>query len=452
MTKGGKFMNEMNSPLLTDLYQLTMLKGYYDRGMEEEAVFEFFVRNLPSHRGFLVACGLQAVLEFLENFKFTDNDINILNNLGLFNDGFLDYLKNMRFTGHVTAMEEGTIFFPNEPILRITAPLPQAQFVESRIINILHFQTLIASKAVRIVLSAPEKILVDFGMRRAHGAEAAMFSARASYIAGFSGTATVLANALYGIPVYGTMAHSFVLANDNEIDAFENFADSFPDNSVFILDTYDTAKAAEKVVQLSKKGIKANGVRLDSGDLVSLSKTVRQILDAGGLKDTKIFASGNLDEYSLSELLQANAAIDGFGVGTKMDTSADLPYLDSAYKLQYYNGKFRRKRSIGKETLPGIKQVYRYFDNDNFMSFDVITTEEDVQQGKPLLKPVMLSGKPLNLPADIFELRKNTSAALLTLPQIYKKLTNCPKYPVLMASAITELIKELDSIDISGTE
>src|SRR5277367_2514153 len=277
------------SPLLTDLYQINMIQAYLDHGDTKTAVFELFVRSLPPRRGFLMAAGLEQALDFLENLRFSPADIAWLESTGRFDKNLLDYLAGFRFSGDVHAMAEGTVFFANEPILRITAPLPQAQFVESRLINILHYQSLIASKAARCVLAAPGKLLVDFGMRRAHGAEAGLMAARASYITGFAGTATVLAGEMFGIPLYGTMAHSFIEAFDDELAAFEAFAKARPDNLVLLLDTYDTEAAARKVVVLAPRlkavGIPLRAVRLDSGDLVALSKSVRSILDNGGLRD-----------------------------------------------------------------------------------------------------------------------------------------------------------------------
>ena len=305
-------MNSRPSALLTDLYQLNMMQAYLDHGETKTAVFEFFVRALPARRGFLLAAGLEQALDFLENLRFSAAEIEWLKSTGRFGENLLDYLREFRFSGDVHAMPEGTVFFANEPILRVTAPLPQAQFAESRLINILHFQTLIAAKAARVVLAAPDKVLVDFGLRRAHGAEAGLMAARASYIAGFAGTATVLAGRDFGIPIYGTMAHSFIEAFDDETAAFAAFARSRPDNLVLLLDTYDTEAAARKVVALAPRlkaaGIAIRGVRLDTGDLVALSRSVRGILDAGGLADVTIFASGGLDEDALAAFARVESA------------------------------------------------------------------------------------------------------------------------------------------------
>ena len=286
-------MYPATSPLLTDLYQLNMLQAYLDHGQMDTAVFEFFVRRLPARRGFLMAAGLEQALDFLENLQFSNEDIDWLRQNYRFSDRLLDYLASLRFTGDVDAMPEGSIFFANEPIIRVTAPLPEAQLVETRLINILHFQSLIASKAARMVLAAPGKQLVDFGLRRAHGGEAGLMAARASYLAGFAGTATVLARKEFGIPVFGTMAHSFIQAHDDETAAFSAFARSRPDNLVLLIDTYDTESAAQKVVTLAPRlkeaGIAVHGVRLDSGDLIALSKSVRRILDEGDLQQCDYF-------------------------------------------------------------------------------------------------------------------------------------------------------------------
>ena len=326
-------------------------------------MFEFFVRRLPARRGFLLAAGLDDALDYLETLQFSPAEIDWLKSTGRFRSNLIDYLAGFRFTGDVHAIPEGTVCFPNEPLIRITAPLPMAQLVETRLINILHFQTLIASKAARMVLAAPGKILSDFGLRTAHGAEAGLFSARASYIAGFAGAANVLAGERYGIPIVGTMAHSFVQVHDDEMTAFENFARARPEGVILLIDTYDTEAGARKVVELAPKlkadGIAIRGVRIDSGDLAAMAKKVRGILDAGGLKDVIILVSGGINEDVLQTMMAAKAPIDGFGIGVNLDASIDAPSLDCAYKLQEYAGKPRRKLSEGKVTWPGRKQVWR---------------------------------------------------------------------------------------------
>jgi len=440
-------MNSSTGVLLTDLYQLTMLQGYHDVGMEGTAVFEFFVRRLRPARGFLLAAGLEQALEFLEQLRFAPEELEWLASTGRFSPAFLASLETLRFTGDVHAMPEGTVFFPNEPILRVTAPIAEAQLVETRLINLLHLETLIASKAARSVLMAPDRLLVDFGLRRAHGAEAGLLAARASYLAGFSGTSTVLAGRQFGIPLYGTMAHSFIQAHDDEALAFEHFAHAQPDNVVLLIDTWDTEAAAHKVValapELTRAGIRIKGVRIDSGNLAEHARRVRTILDSGGLNHVIIFASGDLDEYMLRDMLAAGAPVDGFGVGTHMDTSSDLPYLDCAYKLQEYAGRARRKRSEGKATWPGRKQVYRHLDADGRMARDVVTLENDPQPGEPLLFPVMRGGRRLAPPLSLADVRRHAAENLARLPEPLRRL-DAFDYRVEIAPALHELAAEVD--------
>jgi nicotinate phosphoribosyltransferase len=434
--------------ILTDLYQLAMLKAYHDRNMNQTAVFEFYIRNLPAQRNFLMAAGVEQVLEYLESLQFTPQERDWLKTSGGYSEDFVDSLADFRFTGDVDALPEGTIFFGNEPVLRITAPLPQAQLIESRIINILQMQTMAASKAARMVLTAPGKILLDFGLRRAHGAEAGLFVARASYLAGFTGTATVPAEPFYGIPVFGTMAHSYIQAHGDETAAFRDFAHSWPDNTIFLLDTYDTVHAAHKVVALArdlkKEGISVHGIRLDSGDLTQLSKQVRSILDEGGLQDTKIFASGNLDEYALEQLIAKQAPIDGFGIGTRLAVSEDAPTLECVYKMQEYDGQPRRKRSEGKATWPGKKQVFRTFDAQGKMQEDHLAMEDESLPGEPLLKPCMRQGKRLSPPAPLEQWRTHAARQLDQLPEALRSLESAPPYPVHVSQKIRDLADHLD--------
>jgi nicotinate phosphoribosyltransferase len=435
------------SPLLTDLYQLNMIQAYLDRGETKTAVFELFVRKLPAGRGFLMAAGLEQALEFLEDLRFSPPELDWLASTGRFRKDLLSYLEALRFTGDVHAMPEGTVFFANEPILRVTAPLPEAQLVETRLINILHFQSLIAAKAARMVLAAPGKQLIDFGLRRAHGAEAGLSAARASYLAGFAGTATVLADKLYGIPIYGTMAHSFVQAFDDEAAAFEHFAHARPESLVLLIDTYDTEAAAQKVVALAPRlkaeGIMVHGVRLDSGDMITLSKRVRKILDAGGLRDVTIFASGGLDEELLIEMARADAPIDGFGIGTSLTTSFDAPALDCAYKLQEYAGTPRRKRSTGKTTWPGRKQVWRQYGPDGCMTGDILSLADDVQTGEPLIHQFMRSGRRIRTPT-LDEIRMHAARELERLPEPLRHLEPGASYPVQVAAPLQRLASEFD--------
>ena len=441
-------MEPGSSPLLTDLYQLNMIEAYLAHGESRTAVFELFVRKLPARRGFLMAAGLEQALEFLEHLRFSSDEIDWLKSTGRFSASTLAYLADLRFTGDVHAMPEGTLFFANEPILRVTAPLPEAQLVEARLINILHFQTLIASKAARMVLAAPGKLLVDFGLRRAHGAEAGLMAARASYIAGFAGTATVLAAKLFGIPVFGTMAHSYIQAHDSETVAFERFARARPEGLVFLIDTYDTEAAARKVVALAPRlkaaGISTSGVRLDSGDPIALSKSVRRILDEGGLVDVTIFASGGLDEDQLVAIAKANAPIDGFGIGTSLTTSSDAPALDCAYKLQEYAGSPRRKHSAGKATWPGRKQVWRRYGTDGRLAGDTLSVEDDDQKGEPLIHQVMRGGKRLLPSPKLDDIRARAARELQLLPAHLRELKPSATYPVQVGETLVGLAADFD--------
>jgi nicotinate phosphoribosyltransferase len=441
-------MTPSTSPLTTDLYELNMVQAYLDKAEDKEAVFEFFVRRLPARRGFLLAAGLEDALDYLETLKFSGPELDWLKSTGRFRDNLLDYLANFRFTGDVHAIPEGTVCFGNEPLIRITAPLPQAQLVETRLINILHFQTLIASKAARMVLAAPGKILSDFGLRTAHGAEAGLYSARASYLAGFAGAANVLAGARYGIPVVGTMAHSYVQVHDSELQAFEDFARARPEGVILLIDTYDTEAGARKVVELAPRlkadGISIRGVRIDSGDLAAMARKVRRILDDGGLRDVIILVSGGINEDVLQIMMAEQAPIDGFGIGVNLDASIDVPSLDCAYKLQEYAGRPRRKRSEGKATWPGRKQVWRAYDTDGRMRGDILSVESDTQQGETLVVPVMRAGKRLAPAPTLAQIRERAARDLARLPVKLQRLESGADYPVQVADALIALAQEAD--------
>jgi nicotinate phosphoribosyltransferase len=426
-----------------------MLQAYRRGHMDGLTVFEFFVRKLPPSRGFLMAAGLEQALQFLEQARFTAAELEWLATTGRFDDALLADLRDWRFRGEVHAMPEGTVCFADEPILRVTAPLPQAQLVESRLINLLHFQTLIASKAVRCVLAAPDKQLVDFGLRRAHGAEAGLLAARAAYLAGFAGTATVAAGRAFGIPTYGTMAHSFIQIYDDETRAFAEFAAANPGTVVLLIDTYDTEAAATKVVALApalrRQGITVTGVRIDSGDLAAHARQVRRILDEGGLREVTIFASGGVDEHQLMQHREDGVPIDGYGIGTHLDTSADAPYLDCAYKLQEYAGRPRRKRSEGKATWPGRKQVYRRYGGDGIMNGDVIALEDEGWEGQALLRPVMRDGRRLAPPPSLMQIRDQAARQLAALPAPLRRLERGFEYPVAVSDAVRHLAAALDA-------
>ena len=435
------------SSLLTDLYQLTMLDAYRVQGMADTAVFELFFRKLPQRRGFLMAAGLEQAVEFLEGLRFSAEELAYLKSTERLSPELIASLASLRFTGDVDALPEGTVFFADEPIIRVVAPLPEAQLVETRLINLLHFQTLVASKAARLVLAAPEKLLVDFGLRRAHGAEAGLLAARASYIAGFAGTATMLAGERFGIPIYGTMAHSFIQAHDEETQAFEQFARARPQGVILLIDTYDTERGAERVVAIAKTlardGIKIAGLRIDSGDLGAHARRVRAILDAGGLRDTIIFASGGLDEDQLQALTRAAAPIDGYGVGTSLTTSSDVPALDCAYKLQEYAGIPRRKLSEGKATWPGRKQVWRSYGANGSCAGDLLGLAAETHEGKPLLVPVMRGGRRFGPLPALAEIRRLAANELERLPAPLKRLDSMP-YPVTVGPLLRRLAEECD--------
>ena len=432
--------------LLTDLYQLTMLKAYWELGMRETAVFEFFVRRLPPNRNFLLAAGLAPALDYLEGLRFEPDELEWIGGRPGFAPAFVDWLAGLRFTGDVDAMPEGTVFFPEEPLLRVTAPLPEAQLVETRLISLLNYASLIASRAVRFRLAAPTARLVDFGLRRAHGAEAGLLAARAAYIAGFDGTATALAGQRWGIPTFGTMAHSFIQAHDSEADAFVRFARAHPDNTVLLIDTYDTEAGASKVVEIAPglraEGIEIQAVRLDSGDLAAHARRVRRILDEGGCPEVRIFASSSLDEHDVARL--AHAPIDGFGVGAALTVSADEPTLDSVYKLQEYAGRPRRKRSEGKATWPGRKQVFRTREGGR-LARDVLGLGDEALSGEALLRPVARAGARLRPDPPLEEIRERVRTSLTTLPAELRGLEPArPPFPVETSPGVRELAREVD--------
>jgi len=440
---------EQQSALLTDLYQLTMLDAYLAEDMCDQAVFEFFVRRLPENRSFLMAAGLAQLLEFLETMSFGRAEIEWLESTKRFSPRLIEYLAEFRFRGDLYAMPEGTTFFADEPIVQVVASLPEAQLVETRLINLIHYQTLIASKAARCVMAAPKKTLIDFGLRRAHGAEAGLLAARASFIAGFSGTSNVLANARFGIPMYGTMAHSFIQAHTSEIEAFEHFARMYPDGSVLLIDTYDTLVGARRVTelihQLRPEGIKVRGVRLDSGDLATLAAGVRKILDDNGCSDISIFCSGSLDEYTLAKDFADETLADGFGIGTHLDVSADAPYLDCAYKIEEYAGRPRRKRSAGKSTWPGRKQVFRLSDADGHVRSDLIALVDEQARGRALLECVMRSGLRAVSTPTLDSVRDHAANELAALPDAMRDPFSHTCYQVEISTSLQALASRVDS-------
>lgn len=425
--------------LFTDLYELTMLQAYFEEGMTEKAAFSLFVRRLPARRNLLIACGLDTVLDYLENLSFGHDDLDYLASLGRFSDRFLLCLKEFRFTGDVYAVPEGTPVFANEPILEIVASLPQAQIVETFVMNQVHIQTLLATKAQRVVTAAGNVPVIDFGARRMHGIDAAIKAARAFYISGVAGTSNVLAGRQLGIPVAGTMAHSYIQAHRDEVEAFRSFARIYPD-TILLVDTYDTIEGVRRVIALANalgKDFKVRAVRLDSGDLLALSRETRRLLNEAGLTQVEVFASGGLDEDRVAELLSSGAPIDGFGIGTSMGVSSDAPDLDIVYKLCEYAGKGRLKLSSGKPVLPGRKQVFRMAENDRDVC-DVIARAEEDLPGRPLLKIVMHNGK--RLPARHVHLESARDYAHLQihrLPDHVRAIAPAhPPYPVEVSNAL----------------
>lgn len=444
------WLKEENMSLFTDFYELAMCASYFDNKKFEPATFDLFIRRLPPNRGYFLFAGLEQALLYLESVRFTEEHLAYLKTQG-FNQPFLNYLRNFKFTGDVWATPEGTVAFPCEPLIRVTAPIIESQLVETFLLNTVNLQTMIATKASHVINSANDKTVIEFGLRREHGIDAGMKVARTSYIAGCQGTSNVLAGLAYGIPVFGTMAHSFIMSYSKEIDAFRAFAKTFPNKSTLLIDTYDDLAGAEKAAkvakELEKKGYRLGGVRLDSGDLMEISKKVRKLLDAKGLEYVKIFASGDLDEFKIAELLNKGAEIDAFGVGTKLGTSADKPYVDVIYKLceiMSVKGKFSpiMKLSEGKVTLPGRKQVYRFIDEKGKYAKDVIALADEKVDAQPLLIKVMEKGKiTINLP-KLDEIRATASKNLLKLPAKYKKL-GAAEYPVKLSQNLESLRKNL---------
>jgi len=437
--------------MLTDLYELTMCASYFENKRNELATFDLFIRKLPPNRSYYVFAGLEQALLFLKNMKFNSEHVSYLKERG-FKEEFLNYLKGFKFSGEVWAVPEGTIVFPNEPLIRVTAPIIEAQLAESFLLNTVNVQTMIATKASRVVNAAQGRAVIEFGLRRTHGTDAGMKAARCSFIAGCNGTSSVLAGMKYGIPIFGTMAHSFVMFFDNEIQAFRVFANTFPKTSTLLIDTYDNIKGAENAAvvakELEKKGFRLSGVRIDSGDLVEISKKVRALLDEKSLNYVKIFASGDLDEYKIERLLSKGAKIDSFGVGTRMSTSEDRPYVDIIYKLcekMDRTGRFvpTMKLSQGKITLPGRKQVFRAKDrNGNFVK-DIIALHGEKAEGEPLLVKVMEKGEIVYDLPRIGDIRKNALEQLSRLPEKYKRLKDASRYPVLLSPRLKKLLNEL---------
>ncbi len=430
--------------LFADLYELTMAQAFYEHHMFASATFSLFVRNLPRDRGYLVSAGLEDVLDFLERFQFEGDSLAYLDSTGIFSGAFLNYLEGLRFTGEVRAIPEGRLFFEFEPALEITAPIIEAQIVETFVINQVNLQTMLATKAARCAWAAEGRSLSDFSARRTHGTDAAMKMARCAYIAGFDSTSNVAASRRYGIPPAGTMAHSFITTFPTELDAFRAYADTFPDRCVLLLDTYDTIQGARNAVAVAKelesRGHRLRAVRLDSGDYDDLSRNVRAILDEAGLQYVGILASGGLDEFSVKQLVDNGAPVDIFGIGTKVGVSADSPWSDMAYKLVCYDGRPVMKLSTDKISLPGAKQVFRVPNADGTLHHDVIGLQDDeVCDGEPLLEQVMSSGRAIGAAASLDDMRGRVRRDLDRLGDGTRELTGPAEYPVEFSRRLATL-------------
>ncbi len=449
------FLSENDFALATDLYELTMAAAYFKSQQTDRiGVFEAFVRKLPKNRSYMVAAGLEQVIHYLLNLKFTEEQIRYLKSTDTFSnvgEDFFEYLKNFRFTGDVWAVPEGTVLFPNEPIMRVEAPIIESQIAETFLLSTINFESLIATKASRIVNAARGRKIIEFGFRRAHGPQAALLAARASYIGGCAGTSNTLAGYKLGIPAFGTMAHSFVMNFESEIDAFREFSKVFPDG-LLLVDTYDTLAAVRKIV---KHGIRAKGIRLDSGDLCELSVRSREILDKAGYRDTVIMASGDLNEYIISELVKGNAPIDVFGVGTELTTSRDDPAMNGVYKLvaikipPVEKGKpskvlYKLKTSPGKKTYPGPKQVHRTI-KDGIIKADRIALEDELapEHSIPLLRRYIADGRVERTLPSLDEIQNYHQDQVRMLPDEFKNLSSTPeRFPVTFSDKLESVAME----------
>ncbi|MQG57173.1 MAG: nicotinate phosphoribosyltransferase [SAR202 cluster bacterium] len=448
MRDGGVALSrsELSDALFTDLYQLTMAQAYWQNDVTGEATFDLYFRNFPPNRAYYVFTGLEDILDYLQDFSFRDLDLSALDALGIFDQGFLDFLSKLRFTGRVRSMSEGTLLFADEPVLEVSGPIIECQLAETFIVNQISLQTMLATKAARMVHAAQGRLLVDFAARRTHGTDSAMKLARSSYIVGFVGTSNVRAAATYGIQAHGTMAHSFVSAFPTEADSFRAYGQSFPESSTFLVDTYDTESGVRNAVdianEMKQRGHTLRAVRLDSGDLLELSKVARGLLDEAGLGDVMVLASGGLDEYSIEALVKAGAPIGGFGVGTRLGSSADAPNTEFVYKLVAFEGKPVVKLSSQKANLPGAKQAWREIDDDGLFRRDIVMLEHEPTPSpasEPLLHKVMQNGKASAQHPDLDEMRQRFQGQFERLPERFKELEANHSYDVIMSEALQEL-------------
>ena len=430
--------------LLTDLYELTMAASYFESDINDPATFSLFIRRYPPQRSYFVAAGLEDVLRATEDFHFSEADLSYLKDTGIFTPDFLDFLKTLQFTGTIRALPEGEIFFKDEPILEVTAPMIEAQILETMIINLVNLQTMIATKAARCMHAAAGRKLVDFSLRRVQGIDAGLKVARSSYITGFEGTSNVLAGQQFGIPISGTMAHSYVCAFGKETEAFRAFARTFPHSTVLLIDTYDTLEGARKAAmvgqEMAREGKKLLGVRLDSGEMAPLSREVRAILDEAKLNDVLIFASSSFDEYKIFDTVKEGGVIDAFGVGTHMGVSADAPYLDMVYKLVAYGERPILKLSPNKVTLAGEKQVFRKLDDSGMFSGDLICLKDETpENAMPLLETVLENGKAVRPHPSLEDIRQRFKRRFDKLNAPCKRLRNSEPYPVAVSPKLQAL-------------
>jgi nicotinate phosphoribosyltransferase len=446
------FVTPENMAALTDLYELTMAAAYHEHRPHDVATFDLFIRKLPPNRAYLVFAGLERILSYLEHFSFSPDVIRYLRRTQGLSPRFLSFLQTVRFRGDIYAMPEGTICFPHEPVVRVTANIVEAQIVETFLLNAVTLATAIASKASRIVSAAHGRPVIEFGLRRAHGMDAGLQGARAAYIGGCRGTSNVLAGETYGIPIYGTMAHAFVQSFLAEIDAFRAFVRTFPDRTTLLIDTYDTVEGARRAARVAQElqagGGRLGGVRLDSGDLGQLSRQVRKILDERGLQGMKIFASGNLDEHRLTALMQGQAPIDAFGVGTDLSVSADAPSLDAVYKLAEVAHDGSRvptmKFSANKRTFPGRKQVFRIMRAGRMVA-DYLALDDERAPGVPLLQPVMRQGRPLGPRPKLGEIQRYAARQRAALPPGLQRLQEARSYRVRISPGLRRLIRKVEA-------
>ena len=468
-----------NLTMLTDLYQLTMMNGYYKKGVENDtAVFDVFFRKNVCEGGYTIVCGIEEIVHYINNLSFNEHDLDYLRSLNLFDEDFIGFLRNFKFTGDIYAVEDGSVMFPGEPIIVVKAPLYQAQLVETAILSIVNFMTLIATKASRVCNAAGGDPVLEFGLRRAQGPEAGLYGAKAAIIGGCTGTSNVLTGKMFGVPVAGTHAHSWVQKFDSELEAFRAYAQTYPDSCLLLIDTYNVLESGIKNAlivfdELRAKGFEPIGVRLDSGDLTYLSKEVRKILDDAGYPNAKITASNDLDEYTIISLKQEGAAIDSWGVGTKLITSYDYPSLGGVYKLAATTNregilepKIKISENPEKINNPGFKKVVRIYNKNEKCEADLIMLDDEtIDETKPLeifdpvytwkrrvyenytirelLKPLFLEGKLVRERKSVYEVKEYAKKELSSMWDQYKRIKNPHIYKVDLSQKLWDMKNDL---------